>query len=279
MNGKTLRTSLAALALVLFAITAGADELTVSTILTSHKAGATAEGLVAVVTDPQNTLAIKAEDIETLQAAGVPEAVIAAIRERLATAPALKPAVEPAKPDDPRLAEIARLSKAGISESIIAGQIRQSGDLYALTVNDLLYLKQEGVQDSIIAVLLASKASAKPEAPSEIVFNDLLLVRGLLRNDRPGRLVLAGETLSWVDGVDPRQNFELSVPGLEKIWYTCQAQTSGEVCYQINLRAVRGETNSFGDVNRATGSTEHVAAVMNALRERFPKAPFGAPSH
>ncbi len=146
-------------------------------------------------------------------------------------------------------------------------------------MNDLLYLKQEGVQDSIIAELLASKASAKPEAPPEIVFNDLLLVRGLLKKDRPGRLVLKGEALSWVDGVDPRENFEMSVPGLEKIWYTCQAQTSGEVCFQINLRAVRGETWAFRDVERATGSTEHVATVMDTLRERFPKAPFGAASH
>ena len=170
------------------------------------------------------------------------------------------------------------VAKAGISESIIIDQIRTSGAAYQLSVNDLLFLKQEGVQDSIIATLLASKVT-KPEPPKEVVFNDLLLVRGLLKKDRPGRLVLAGERLSWIDGVDPKENFELSVPGLEKIWFTCQAQTGGEVCYQINLRAVRGASYSFGDVGRATGSTEHVAAVMAALKERFPNAPFGANAH
>jgi hypothetical protein len=268
-------------ALALAAVAASADELTVSTILTSLKAGASPEGLVAVITDPANTVAIKSEDFETLRAAGVPEPVLAAIGRRLAAAPAPPepPAAEPVRPDDSRLPEIARLSKAGISEAIIIDQIRTSGAAYQLSVNDLLFLKQEGVQDSIIATLLASKANAKPQPPREIVFNDLLLVRGLLKKDRPGRLVLDGETLSWIDGVDPKENFELSVRGLEKIWFTCQAQTGGEVCYQINLRAVRGARYSFGDVGRETGSTEHVAAVMKALRDRFPNAPYGANAH
>lgn len=270
-----------ALVLGLVALAAAADELTLSTILTSLKAGASTDGILAVVNDPANTVAIKAEELVTLRAAGVPEPVLAAIAQRLAAAPppAQQPAPELVTPDDSRLPEIARLSKAGISEAIIIDQIRTSGSTYQLSVNDLLFLKQEGVQDSIIATLLASKANAKPAPPEEIVFNDLLLVRGLLKKDRPGRLVLKGETLSWIDGVDPKENFELSVPGLEKIWYTCQAQIGGEVCYQINLKAVRGASYSFGDVGRETGSTEHVAAVMGALKERFPNAPFGANAH
>lgn len=270
-----------ALATGLVVLPATADELTVSTIVTSLKAGASPDGLLAVVNDPANTIAIRSEDLPGLLAAGVPEPVVAALQQRLASAPA--PTPEPRKesiaPDDARLAEIARLSKAGISESIIVNQVRTSGLVYELSVNDLLYLKQEGVQDSIISVLLASKAAAKPAPPEELVFSDLLLVRGFLKKDRPGRLVLKGETLSWVDGVDPKENFDLSVPGLEKIWYTCQAQTGGEVCFQVNVRAVRGATYSFGDVGRETGSTEHVAAVMGALKERFPKAPFGANAH
>lgn len=279
MNPRTLRTLVVSLALALAAVVAVADEITVSTILTSLKAGASAEGIVAVVSDPANAIAITATEVETLRTAGVADSVLLAVQQRLAAAPA--PAVAPpqAVPDDRRLPEIARLSKAGISEAIIGDQIRQSGETYALSVNDLLYLKQEGVQDSIIAALLASKASAKPKEPEEIVFNDLFFVRGFLKKDRPGRLVLKGETLAWIDGVDPKENFELSVTGLDKIWYTCQAQTGGEVCYQLNFRVVRGPSYSFADVQRETGSTEHVSAVMNTLKERFPAAPYGAASH
>lgn len=279
MNPRTLRTFALSLVLGLAALAAAADEITVSTILTSLKAGASAEGIAAVVSDPANTIAIAAGEIEGLRAAGVPDSVLLAVQQRLAAAPAAPPPPQQAVPDDRRLPEIARLSKAGISEAIIGDQIRQSGETYALSVNDLLYLKQEGVQDSIIAALLASKASAKPKEPEEIVFNDLLFVRGFLKKDRPGRLVLKGETLSWIDGVDPKENFDLSVSGLDKIWYTCQAQSGGDVCYQLNLRVVRGPSYAFADVERETGSTEHVAAVMNALKERFPAAPYGPPAH
>jgi hypothetical protein len=204
---------------------------------------------------------------------------VSAIAQQTETA-----AAPPAQPDDARLADVVKIVKSGISESLIAEQIKHSGLTYKLTLNDLLYLKQNGVQDSVISALMATKeAEAKQAAapPTEVVFNELLLVRGIgpLRRDRPGRLVLKGETLSWVDGADPKENFELRVPGLAKIWFTCQSQTSGEVCYQINLQVVKGPRYSFVDVTRASGANATVKAVMETLRRDFPRAPFGAPDH
>jgi hypothetical protein len=275
--------------LLFLAVSALAEQLDVNTILAKQKAGATAEALLVAVNDPANTLAIKAEDVAALRSGGVPDVVIAAIQQKIA-APAtaaapLAATPSPAvAPDDPRLADVVKIVKSGISESLIAEQIKQSGFSYKLTMNDLLYLKQNGVQDSVISALLATKAAEEKKAtapPAETVYSELLLVRGFgpLHRDRPGRLVLKGETLSWIDGADPKENFELKVTGLEKIWYTCQSQTAGEVCYQINFQIVKGPRYSFADVSRATGANATVKAIMERLRNDFPRAPFGAPDH
>jgi len=199
-------------------------------------------------------------------------------------APEAAPAPAPVSPDDARLADIVKIVKSGISESLIAEQIKQSGLAYKLTMNDLLYLKQNGVQDSVISALLATKAEEEKKAaapPAETAFNELLLVHGWgpLRRERPGRLILKGETFSWIDGADPKENFDFQVPGLEKVWYTCQAQTAGDVCYQINFQIVKGPRYSFADVSRATGSNATVKSVMETMRRNFPRAPFGASDH
>jgi hypothetical protein len=198
-----------------------------------------------------------------------------------APAPVPPPAPAMQAPDDARLADIVKIVKSGIPESLIAEQIRQSGLSYRLTMNDLLYLKQNGVQDSVISALLATKEAPKAAAPAETVFNELLLVRGWgpLRKERPGRLVLKADTLSWIDGSDPKENFEFKVSGLEKIWYTCQAQTAGDVCFQINFQIVKGPRYSFMDVSHTTGSNATVQSIMETLRANFPRAPFGPSDH
>ena len=269
-------------ALLLLALTAFAEQLDVNTILAKQKAGATADALLALVNDPTNTVAVKSEDIAALRSGGVPENVIAAIQQKVAPAlvPAPAPAPAPAQPDDARLADVVKIVKSGISEPLIAEQIKQSGLTYKLSMNDMLYLKQNGVQDSVISALLATKEKASAP-PAETMFNELLLVRGFgpVHRDRPGRLVLKGETFSWIDGSDPKENFDFKVSGLEKIWFTCQAQTAGDVCYQINFQIVKGPRYSFADVSRATGSNATVKSIMETLRANFPRAPFGAADH
>lgn len=276
-----------ALALLL-AASAFAEQLDVNAVLAKQKAGATAEALIAAVNDPANTLAIKAEELAALRSAGVPETVIAAIQQKIAGTAALPAATPvpppPAQPDDARLTDVVKIVKSGISEPLIAEQIKQSGLTYKLTMNDLLYLKQNGVQDSVISALLATKdAEAKKAAvpPAETVYSELLLVRGFgpLHRDRPGRLVLKGDTFSWVDGADPKENFSFQVAGLQKVWYTCEAQAAGDVCYQINFQVVKGPRYSFADVSRATGSNATVKAIMEMLRSNFPRAPFGPADH
>jgi len=272
----TRRAPVLFLIILFIAVVAAAEQLDANAILAKQKAGATADALLAAVNDPANTIAVKAEDLAALRSGGVPEAVIAAIQQKIAP--------PPAAPDDARLTDVVKIVKSGISENLIAEQIKQSGLTYKLSLNDLLYLKQNGVQDSVITALLATKTAEEKKVtapPAETVFSELLLVRGFgpLRRDRPGRLVLKGDTFSWIDGADPKENFVFQVGGLEKIWYTCESQSAGDVCYQINFQIVKGPRHSFADVSRATGSNATVKAIMETLRTNFPRAPFGPSDH
>jgi hypothetical protein len=264
--------------LVLVAVAAGAEELTVKSILVAQQSGAPADGIIAMVNNPANTIAMTAGDLVTLRNAGVPEAVITAIWARV---PAPTPAPVPLQPDDARLVDLVRLIKSGMSESIIAEQVKQSEQAYNLSVNDLLYLKQNGAQESTIAALMATNAGAPAApavAPSEMVFDNLVLVKtGFWNKNREGRLVLHGDVFNWVDNRDPKENFTFQITGLEKVWFTCEARTPENYCYEINFKIIKGDRYQFRDIHRESGSNAAVLTVMEALRTYFPQLAFGAP--
>jgi hypothetical protein len=264
--------------LALVAVAAGAEELTVKSIVAAQQSGAPADGIIAMVNNPANTIAMTAGDLVTLRGAGVPEAVITAIWARI---PAPTPAPVPIQPDDARLVDLVRLIKSGMSESIITEQVRQSDRAYNLSVNDLLYLKENGAQESTIAALMATNAGAPAApavAPSELVFDDLVLVKtGFWNKNRQGRLVLQGDTLTWKDSIDPKEDFTFQINGLEQVWFTCEARTPENFCYQINFKIIKGDRYRFRDSGRDTGSNAAVVKVMEALRTYFPRLPFGAP--
>ncbi len=265
--------------LALVAVAAGAEELTVNSIVAAQHSGAPADGIVAMVNNPANTIAMTAGDLVTLRNAGVPESVIAAVWARI---PAPAPAPVPLQPDDPRLVDFVRLIKSGVSGSIIAEQVKQSGQAYNLSVNDLLYLKENGAQESTIAALMATSAAASAApaaAPSELLFDDLVFVKtGFWNKNRKGSLLMNGDTLAWKDSGDPKENFTFQTTGLEKVWLTCDARSSGNFCYQINFKIVQGDRYRFRDSHRESGSNAAVLKVMEALRTYFPRLTFGTPS-
>src|SRR4030095_8638168 len=98
-----------------------------------------------------------------------------------------------------------------------------------------------------------------------------------LKKNGWGRLVMQGDLLSWVDGSDPKKNFEFQITGLEKVWFTCQARTPENFCYQINLQIVKGARYRFRGVKQEAGSNASVIKVMDTLRKPFPQIPFGPP--
>jgi len=190
------------------------------------------------------------------------------------------------QPDDARLGDLVRLIKSGISESILVEHVQHSTPPFELSSTDLLYLKQNGVLESTIAALMATSggspaapraAPAASAAPRELAFNDLVLVKQGLKKDRAGRLVMRGDSLSWVDAGDAEKNFEFQITGLEKAWFTCQARTPENFCYQINFQIVKGARYQFRDANHESGSNASVRAVMDALRKYFPEVAFGTP--
>ena len=266
--------------LALSAVAAGAEELTVNSIVAAQQSGASAAGIIAMVNSPVNTIGMTAGDIVTLRNAGVPETVITAIWARI---PAPTPAPVPLQPDDARLVDFVRLIKSGMSGSIIAEQVRQSGQAYNLSVNDLLYLKQNGAQESTIAALMATSAGATiapGAAPAELVFDDLILVKtGFWNKDRKGRLVMHGDVFTWMDDRDPKENFTFQTTGLEKVWFTCEARTPENFCYQINFQIVKGDRYRFRDSHRESGSNAAVVKIMEALRTYFPRIVFGTPDN
>lgn len=274
---------LLAVALLAFgAVAAGAEELTVHSILAAHQSGASPHGIITMVNNPSNTVAMTAGDILTLRNAGVPESVIAAIWVHIPVPTSVPASLQP---DDARLVDLVRLINSGMSDAIIAEQVRQSGESYNLAVNDLLYLKQNGVQESTIAALMATPAGGAipvlpATAPAELVFNDLVLLKPklrFLRKDRDGRLVMQGDGLSWVDSRDPTKNFTFQTTGLEKVWFTCEARTPENFCHQINFQIVKGDRYRFQDSGRASGSNAAVVKVMDALRTNHPSVAFGPP--
>jgi len=268
--------------LMLAAVAASAEELTVNFILKTHNSGAPADIIIAMVNNPANTIAMTSGDLVTLRSAGVPESVINAIWSRLSASP---PEPVPLQPDDARLVDFVRLIKSGIAEPIIAEQVRQSGQTYNLSVNDLLYLKQNGAYESTIAALMATRAGAPAApaapavAPSEMVFDDLVLVNlGFWKKDRKGRLIMRGDTLEWEDRRNPGENFTFQTTGLEKVWFTCDARSAGNFCYQLNFKIVKGDRYRFRDSHRESGSNAAVLRVMEALRTYHPRLTFSTPS-
>lgn len=268
--------------LTLAAIPASADVLTVNSILVAQKAGAPSDGIITMVNDPANTVEMTAADLVTLRDAGVRENVIAALWARV---PPSELTPTPIVPDDARLVDLVRLVNSGISESIVAEQVRQAAQPYHLSVNDLIYLKQNRVMETTIAALMAKRAGdPTPDSPAAslgveaISFDDLILKALFMSKNRPGRLVMQGDSLAWTDATDHKRDFDFKVTGLEKVWFTCQARTPEDFCYQINFQIVKGARYQFQDRGRESGSNAAVLKLMDALRTYFPQIAYGSPS-
>ena len=283
MKRTTIYTLVGLALLVSVSMAGGAHELTVESILAAHRAGTPNHGIVTMIEDPENTVALTASDILILRSNGVSEPVITAVWNKI---PVPEAAPIPLQPDDARLLDFVRLIKSGMSESMIAEQIRQSEQAYNLSIDDLLYLKQNGAQEMTIAALMATSTGAPGSPgqgldgrPASMVFDDLVFVRkgmfGFLYRDRPGELVMEGDTLSWNDGRGTEGSFEFQISGIKKVWFTCKPGTPENYCYQINFEIVKGDRYKFQDEGRDSGSNGAVLAIMDALRTHFPRLRFG----
>jgi hypothetical protein len=187
-----------------------------------------------------------------------------------------------------------RLAKSGLSEALIVNTIKSSNETYDLSANDLVYLKENGVNDVIIEALLATKskavtptAVAAPAAAAvavsaaqneEDVVEDLVLARqGPLKKNRKGRIVVKPDEIDWIDSGKPDGNFSFKPAGIEKVWLTSRVNGTTYFPYQVNIQISKGARYRFQDLNKETGSNGAVQKLFDVIKARFPSILIGEP--
>jgi hypothetical protein len=273
------------LVVLLIAGIAPAQELTVAEVVAAHRAGAPEEGILQLLRESPAVAPIAAADLAKLRAAGVPERVIQAMVARTAPTPT------PARPDDQRLVEVVQAVNSGLPAEVVAEQVRRSGNRYALTVNDLIYLKENSVADVVIVALVMSAALPTPapvspppapvpilvppapmSAPMEpITFGPLLRMTGVFRRESTGRLVVTADRLEWHDVRGSSQDESVPVASLRGAWLASVAQGGRGSVDELRMRTVGGDDLTFRDADWASGGNAQVSELYRALEKRFPQ--------
>jgi len=66
----------------------------------------------------------------------------------------------------PGVQDVVKLTKAGLSEKIILSKVKQDGASYNLTADQIIYLKNQGVPESVIDALVQGAPAGAPPAPA-----------------------------------------------------------------------------------------------------------------
>ena len=265
---------------------APAQELTVAEVVAAHRASAPEDGILRLIHEAPAVAPLAPADLARLRAAGVPERVIEAMVAR--TTPT--PTAAPARPDDQHLVEVVRMVNSGLSAELVAEQVRRSGQRYALTVNDLIYLKENKVADLVIVALLASGvpptpvpaspapapvpalAAPPPPTPMEpMTFGPLLRMTGVFRRESTGIVVLTADRLEWQDARGTEQSALLPMASLRAAWLATVAQGGRGSVAELRVRTVAGEDLTFRDADWARGGDAQVSKLYRVLEERFPQ--------
>ena len=278
--------SISIILIVLAAATTGhAARITAEDIIAAHRLGATAEAMTDRVLEPTNEVTSPSvADIAAMRDAGVPEAVIQAMTRRSGAAPTSPTPVPQAEtavePDNPELVDLVRLLESGISESLVADQIRENGVRSRPSINDLIFLKQHAVPETIIVALMEAPVrgsmgaggTAEPSPTGGPVTIEGLVYKkgGFLVKNRVGQLVLEDDRLTWKDARDSSKNFQLYTEGLEEIDLMCTTKEGSRFCYEIELEFTQGQEFNFQDVDQDVGGNEHVQRLLEVLSTRYP---------
>ena len=273
--------------LILLTLSPGQDQtpLTAQTILDGHREGISPQALIAVIDAATAVAPATDAELAAMQQSGVPPEVIERFKTRAAVSSAAP--AQTAGPDDPRLKDIIRLVKAGLSEDLVISQIMTSGEGYKPSVNDLLYLKQNQVPESVIRALIqtqgrpagAGKAGAiEQEAGFEVkpltgpkTFEPLLLMKGFFKKNAQGSLTLKENRLEWLNTKKPEKNFSLQLSALKTIWLECSPRPQGNFCYEIGLGTFNKDTYSFRDSTWETGTNAKILELYNIMKQHYPQ--------
>jgi hypothetical protein len=283
-----------ALVVLLLVTPAVAQELTVAEVVAAHRAGAPEEGILRLIREAPAVVPLAPADLARLRSAGVPEPVIRALVARNAPTPT----AAPVRPDDARLADVVRMTSSGLSAELVGEQVRRSGHRYTLTVNDLIYLKENRVPDAIIVALLATGAAPTPVPPTlppaataaptamaesavapplptamaTVAFGPLLRMSGAFRRESTGTLVVAADRLEWRDARGSERSAALPVASLRAVWLASRAQGTSGTVSELRIRTSAGDDLTFRDADWANNGSHQVTALYRTLETRFPQA-------
>lgn len=271
--------------LLVVALPATAEEITVDKVLAAHGFGVDAATLLARINAPETTIpAIPAADLERLRAAGVPEPVVSALLAK--APPPAPPATGMHQPDNPRAFDLVRAVRAGTSEALIVDQLMQNGVQQRPSLNDLIYFKENKVPEGIIRALMEApivtatvpgapptRSTAAPPVPTQIEVDGLVLKTGAFRKSRPGKMLLTAEKIEWIDGLSQTESFEMFPAGLKAVHTECLARPEGKFCHEVELDMSKGGNFRFVDAKSDVGGNESIRAVLDAVKTLYPRLP------
>lgn len=264
---------------LLAALPALAEELTVDKILAAQSFGVSPEAILAKVTDPANTVApLTQADVDRLRAAGVSDGVVTALQ---AKAPKPEPPAAPAatRPDNPRAETLVKAVQAGTSEALIVDQLMKTGVHARPTLTDLIYFKENKVPEGIIRALMEAPivaeaaAGGKAVVPNEIEIDGLVKKEGLFSKNRPGKLTLKKEKIEWLDGLSQADAFEMFPAGLKAVHADCLAKPEGKYCHEVTFEMAKGSDFTFVDSKMDVGGNESIRKLLDGVKTLYPKMP------
>jgi curli biogenesis system outer membrane secretion channel CsgG len=127
-----------------------------------------------------------------------------------------------------------KLTKAGMSEDLIVARIKKAGVSYDLTDDQLIYLKNQGVSENVIAALLSAGRAGKPSV------TDLKKFVAISRFENKTSYVSGGQTL--LDDAMPDQLIDALTKSGQFI--VLERQTLGDVQQEQKLAASGQEAAS-----------------------------------
>ncbi len=276
------------LVVLLLAVPAAAEEITVDKVLAAQSFGAPAESILAKINDPANTVPVLTpSDTDRLRAAMVPESVISALLAK-APQPVAAAAAAPAGPtghlpDNPKAVNLVKAVQAGTSEALIVEQIMKTGVAQRPTLNDLIYYKENKVPEGIIRALMeapivadglgAVARTGPPPIPNQIEVDGLVKKTGPFSKDKPGKLVLTKEKIEWVDGTVQADGFEMFPAGMKAVRADCLARPDGKFCHEVEFEMAKGDDFDFVDAKMDVGGNESIRKLLEAVKTLYPKLP------
>ena len=206
-------------------------------------------------------------------------------------------AAAPAPPANPAVEEVISLYNAKFSEDFIKGKIRGDGTVYNLSVTDLLRLKEAGIPESLVNVMLATRKVQPPAPMAEgqppvaapgsapvpaplpgqpraakdwdgLVRKSSGAVLGIGSRWENGSLHLENEQFKWITSEGTDRNALIPMPGITEQFLVCEKKPQGD-CFEWGVKTKDAEYR-FRDLLWKTGPSPKVRAIYDYMKAAYP---------